>query len=67
MTDQRTLKKIIDEQRKEIEALKERMEQAKKILSVADFEDLTGAHKIFWTAWQDLMCLLDYQQEKEKI
>lgn len=30
------------------------IEAANKILDLADFEDLTGAHKIHWSNWQAL-------------
>ena len=38
--------------------------EANKILDLADFEDLTGAHKIHWSNWQALRESLS-QEEKE--
>jgi hypothetical protein len=46
------------------EWLKAKIEAANKILDLADFEDLTGAHKIHWSNWQALRHVLSNSQEQ---
>jgi predicted nuclease with TOPRIM domain len=48
-------------QQDETVALRKRFDEANTILNLAEFEDLTGAHKVGWSNWQALRELLNWK------
>jgi hypothetical protein len=50
----------------ELKEAKAKIEAANKILDLADFEDLTGAHKIYWSNWQALRDTLKFPRKENQ-